>query len=242
MNSASLSYRIFQLGDSAISIEFGTSISSVINNEVVKRFQQLQKNPFPGMVELIPAYSTLTVCYDISKVKKKYPAETGAFESVKKLLEEKLQQPFQYLEAVECVIKIPVCYDEEFATDIYQLSNAKNISPEEIVAIHTAKSYKVYMLGFLPGFVYMGEVDERIATPRKIQPIPIAAGSVGIAGIQTGIYPLASPGGWQIIGRTPLKLFNAGREESVLLKAGDTIQFYSISKEDFNQQQNTSLF
>jgi inhibitor of KinA len=175
-------------------------------------------------------------------VKKKYPAETGAFESVKKLLEEKLQQPFQYLEAVECVIKIPVCYDEEFATDIYQLSNAKNISPEEIVAIHTAKSYKVYMLGFLPGFVYMGEVDERIATLRKIQPIPIAAGSVGIAGIQTGIYPLASPGGWQIIGRTPLKLFNAGREEPVLLKAGDTIQFYSISKEDFNQQQNTSLF
>ncbi|MFZ1261350.1 MAG: carboxyltransferase domain-containing protein, partial [Chitinophagaceae bacterium] len=98
-----------------------------------------------------------------------------------------------------------------------------------------AKSYNVYMLGFLPGFAYMGEVDEKIATPRKSQPVNVAAGSVGIAGKQTGIYPLASPGGWQIIGRTPLKLFNAASLAPTLLSVGDLVQFYPINKSEFEK-------
>ena len=242
MNSATLSYRIYPLGDAAITIEFGTAISAAINKEVVTRFQQLQQKPFSGLIEIIPAYSTLTICYDIVKVRKKYPVGTSAFEIVKNIVEEKLQQPVPHFKAVERLIKIPVCYDEEFALDIDELSFAKNISKEEIIKIHTAKKYKVYMMGFLPGFAYMGEVDEQITMPRKIQPAPISAGSVGIAGVQTGIYPFASPGGWQIIGRTPLKLFNADREEPAQLRAGDYVQFYSISKEDYTKQENDSLF
>lgn len=242
MNSATLLYRIYPLGDAAITIEFGTAISAAINKEVVTRFQQLQQKPFSGLIEIIPAYSTLTICYDIVKVRKEYPVGTSAFEIVKNIVEEKLQQPVPHFEAVERLIKIPVCYDDEFAADIHELSVAKNISIQEIIKIHTAKKYKVYMLGFLPGFAYMGEVDEQITMPRKTQPTPIAAGSVGIAGVQTGIYPLASPGGWQIIGRTPLKLFNADREEPALLRAGDSVQFYSISKEDYTKQENDSLF
>ncbi len=241
MNS-NLSYRIFSLGDAAITIEFGTAINSAINNEVVARFHQLKQELFRGMIEIIPAYTTLTVCYDINKVKKEYPSGNTVFETVKKIIEKKLEQPVQPIDVAERIVKIPVCYDEEFAVDIQALAAAKKISVEEVINIHTSKNYKVYMLGFLPGFAYMGEVDERITMPRKIQPMPIAEGSVGIAGVQTGIYPFASQGGWQIIGRTPLKLFNAGKDEPVLLRAGDTVQFYSISKEDFSQQENLSLF
>jgi inhibitor of KinA len=242
MSLASLSYRIYPLGDAAITIEFGTAINSTINNEVVARFHQLKQDLFRGVIEIIPAYTTLTVCYDINRVKKEYPSANTVFETVKKIVEEKLQLPVQPIAVDERIVKIPVCYDEEFAVDIQALAVAKNISVEEVINIHTSKNYKVYMLGFLPGFAYMGEVDERIIMPRKIQPVPIAEGSVGIAGVQTGIYPFASPGGWQIIGRTPLKLFNVGRDEPVLLRAGDTVQFYSISKEDFTKQENDSLF
>ena len=113
------------------------------------------------------------------------------------------------------------------------LASTKNILVDEVIQIHVSKKYKVYMLGFLPGFPYMGAVDEQIAMPRKATPVNIKEGSVGIAGKQTGIYPLASPGGWQIIGRTPLSLFDTTREEPTLLRAGDIVQFYSISKNEF---------
>ncbi len=114
-----------------------------------------------------------------------------------------------------------------------QVQNDNTLSKEELITLHTQKIYNVFMIGFLPGFAYMGEVDERIAMPRKQQPNIVAAGSVGIAGKQTGIYPLISPGGWHVIGRTPLKLFDAKREEPILLRAEDTIQFYSISKAEY---------
>jgi inhibitor of KinA len=124
---------------------------------------------------------------------------------------------------------------------MFRVAAANDISPEEVIALHTSKTYRVFMLGFLPGFAYMGQVDEKIAMPRKPQPVNIAAGSVGIAGRQTGIYPLDSPGGWQIIGKTPLKLFDAEREDPVLLQAGDHVQFFSISKNDFREIQNSAL-
>jgi inhibitor of KinA len=233
MNSPIIPYRIFPLGDSAITVEFGNCIDKTINREVIARFNQLQQQPLPGMIEAVPAYSSLTVHYDVVLLKKKGTAGQTAYELIKQQLEERLQQSFQHSETKERLVKIPVCYENEFALDIQQLAATKNISVAEVIEIHTSKIYKVYMLGFLPGFSYMGEVDERIAIPRKPQPINIAAGSVGIAGKQTGIYPLASPGGWQIIGRTPLKLFAAKREEPTLLGVGDVVQFYSISKNEF---------
>jgi inhibitor of KinA len=235
MNYEGFPYRIFPLGDAAITIDFGNCIDESINKEVIARFSQLQQYPLPGMVEAVPAYSSLTVYYDITTLKKKIPVGQTVFEWMKQQSEERLNQSVQQADTKERLVKIPVYYGEEFAPDIHYLTKERNITIDEVIQIHTAKSYKVYMLGFLPGFAYMGELDEKIAMARKPQPVNVAAGSVGIAGKQTGIYPLASPGGWQIIGRTPLKLFDAGKEEPTLLRAGDIVQFYSISKNEFEE-------
>ena len=233
MNHPGFPYRIFPLGDAAITVDFGNRIDETINREVIARFNQLQQQPLPGMIEAVPAYSSLTVYYDVMVIKKKSSLYQNAYEWMRQQLEERLQQPVQQDQITGRLLKIPVCYDEEFAWDIQRLATTKNIAVDEVIQIHTAKQYKVFMLGFLPGFPYMGELDEKIAMPRKSQPVNIIEGSVGIAGKQTGIYPLSSPGGWQIIGRTPLKLFDVAEEEPTLLRAGDTVQFYSISKNDF---------
>jgi inhibitor of KinA len=226
-------YRIFPLGDTAITIDFGNRIDEAINQKVMAGFQQLQKDPLPGMIESVPAYSSLTLYYDISFIRKSVPKDQPAFDWIKEQLEKRLSAVSPHDAGTERRIQIPVCYDKEFAPAIEELAMMKNMSVEELIRIHTSRSYRVYMLGFLPGFAYLGEVDERITMPRKAQPAMVTAGSVGIAGSQTGIYPLTSPGGWQIIGRTPLQLFDADKEEPTLVKAGDIIEFYSISPDEF---------
>jgi len=233
MNSAKLPYRIFPLGDAAITIDFGNVIDDTINQHVLALFYRLSNDPLLGMSEAVPAYSSITVYYDIYTTSKKIPAGKTVYEFIHEQLNQRLQQPMPERDTVSKLVSIPVCYEKEFAPDIEYLARKKNISVDEVIHIHTSKQYRVYMLGFLPGFSYMGEVDEKIAMPRKLQPVTVAEGSVGIAGKQTGIYPMTSPGGWQIIGRTPLKLFNAENENPTLLKAGDTIQFVSISKNEF---------
>jgi inhibitor of KinA len=233
MNYSIIPYRIFSLGDSALTIDFGNTINEGINKEVIARFNQLQQDPLTGIIETVPAYSTLTIYYNVLLLRKLVPLGSTVFEWMKEQLEEKLKMPVQENIIAERLVRIPVCYEGEFSPDLQQLAVAKNTSVGEVIAIHTSGTYKVYMIGFLPGFAYMGEVDERITMPRKPQPQNVLPGSVGIAGKQTGIYPLVSPGGWQIIGRTPLKLFDTGREEPVLLKAGDSVQFFSISKDEF---------
>jgi inhibitor of KinA len=130
-------------------------------------------------------------------------------------------------------IKVPVCYADKFATDIYYLAKQNDLTVEEIIQLHTSRTYRVYMLGFIPGFAYMGVVDDRLVIKRKPVPRTVVAGSVGIAGKQTGIYPLESPGGWQIIGRTPVKPFDPDREPPVLFEPGDLIKFYSITEDEF---------
>ena len=239
MNYPIIPYRIFPLGDTALTIDFGNSINEAINKEVIARFDQLQQLPLAGMIEAIPAYSSLSVYYNVYEIKRYIRPGKTVFEWMKEQIEERMKIPVEEKRISERLVKIPVCYDDEFAADIQQLAIAKNITVDEAIKIHTSPDYKVYMLGFLPGFAYMGEVDEKITMPRKSQPQNVAAGSVGIAGKQTGIYPLISPGGWQIIGRTPLKLFNPERKEPTLLRAGDMVQFYSISKNEFEQIQAT---
>jgi inhibitor of KinA len=233
MNSTVFPYHIFPLGDSAITIDFGNTISEAVNNEVIARFNELRQEPLPGMIEAIPAYSSLTIYYDVIKVRKSISEGKTAFEAMKLEVEKRLMQPVHQNDISQRLIKIPVCYEEGYALDMRQLTAKKNISTEAVIQIHTSRDYRVYMLGFLPGFAYLGEVDERIAFPRKPQPVTVLPGSVGIAGRQTGIYPFASPGGWSVIGRTPLQLFNADKEEPTLIKAGDSVQFYSITKDEF---------
>ena len=240
MNSPDLPYRIFPLGDSAVTVDFGNYINEAINRQVIARFNQLQEQPIPGTTEVVPAYSSFTVYYDMMAVQKIIPGGHSTLDYIKTRLEEKLLQPVREDDSNKRLIRIPACYEEEFAPDIHYLAAEKKITVEEVIDIYQSKEYKVYMLGFLPGFTYMGELDERVAMPRKPQPQNVEAGSVGIAGRQTGIYPLSSPGGWQIIGRTPLQLFDPHKEAPTLLKPGDRVRFYSIGKKDFYEIQNTS--
>lgn len=226
-------YRIFPLGDSAITVDFDSSIDDKLNDDILKRVRHLRLSPPEGMIEATPAYSSFTVYYDVMVLRRSDNSKTSAFELMKKQLEEFMLQTLSENLSNNKMTEVPVCYSEEFAPDLEKLAIAKNLTVEEVIQIHQSGNYKVYMLGFLPGFAYMGQVDERISMPRKIKPENVMSGSIGIAGTQTGIYPLTSPGGWHIIGRTPLKLFDKEKEDSVLLKPGDRVRFTSISKYEF---------
>ena len=226
-------YNIFSLSDQAITIDFGNIISDAINDVVISLFKHLQQHPVEGMIEAVPAYSSLTIYYDMITLRKKVPEEKSVFDWIKSEVSRLFQQKEDIVQVKEKLVSIPVCYEKEFASDIQQASTQLQIPVEEIIRIHTSKTYRVYMLGFLPGFAYMGEVDDAIALPRKPQPVQVEAGSVGIAGKQTGVYPFNSSGGWQIIGKTPINMFNKSEKELTALKAGDRIKFYSISVDEF---------
>ncbi len=226
-------YNIFSLGDNALVIDFGNVIDEQINKLVHSIFYQLQHDPIPGMTEAVPGYSSLTIYYDVLFIRNKLNKQSTAFEWVCENCKKYLSGENIETGDPEVLIKIPVCYDKEYGPDLEFIASQNKISIEEIIRLHSSVIYRVYMLGFLPGFTYMGLVDERISSPRKPQPTPVEPGSVGIAGRQTGIYPFKSPGGWQIIGRTPLKLFDKEKINPVLFKAGDKVQFYSIPKNEF---------
>ncbi|HEX6191312.1 MAG TPA: 5-oxoprolinase subunit PxpB [Chitinophagaceae bacterium] len=226
-------YRIFPLGDAALTIDFGNIIDEGINITVLELFDQLKANPLPGQLEAVPAYSSLTIYYNTTELFKMIPPGTGVFEWMSQQARQFLDKPTPPSTREQRTMTVPVCYDEYFAPDISQVAAKNNISVEEVIRLHTGKQFRVYMLGFLPGFSYMGELDEKMSMPRKEQPRMVSAGSVGIAGRQTGIYPQASPGGWQIIGRTPMKLFDPQQHEPVVLHAGDIVQFIPISKDEF---------
>ncbi len=214
-------------------IDYGNVIDENINKEVIARFKQFRATPLPGMVEVVPAYSSLAIYYDLTTIYKKKSQGQTVYDWLKGQLESRLKEDVNEEKEKTTVIRIPVCYEKEFAPDLDSLATAKKLSPEEVISIHCSKKYKIYMLGFIPGFAYMGEVDDRIAMPRKQQPQLVTAGSVGIAGKQTGIYPLASPGGWQIIGTTPKKMFDPEKNDPTILHSGDVVEFYSISSDEF---------
>jgi len=226
-------YKIFPLGDAALVIDFGNLIDESINKLVHAVFYQLQKDPIPGMIEAVPAYSSLTIYYNVLFIRKKISRHETAFEWISEKVKKYLSRETIEMEDSGTLIRIPVCYESDYGTDLNFIAMQNKISVEEIIHLHVSTTYRVYMLGFLPGFAYMGMVDEKIATPRKQFPAPVEAGSIGIAGRQTGIYPLNSPGGWQIIGRTPLKLFDKEKNDPTLFKTGDTVQFNSITKDEF---------
>ena len=188
-----------------------------------------------GVKDIIPAYATITVVYDIAVIKK--VTNTAAYKYVSNQIEKAISECDWKNESSIREISIPVCYDISLSVDLPEMSKQKNMSVEEIVSIHTSAIYNVYMLGFLPGFAYMGIVDDKIAMPRLSKPrTNVPAGSVGIAGNQTGIYPLDSPGGWNIIGQTPLQMFDVNKEDPCLVKPGDKIKFIPISLDEFHQQ------
>lgn len=216
------------MGDGAITIDLGNRLSETLNGKVLAMQDWLQQNSFEGLKDIITAYSSLTILYDPVLIKSHYRPPNTVFEWVRERVAVAYRQSAVSATSTPVKHRIPVYYGAENGSDLESLARQKQLSPQEVVRLHTSRVYRVYMIGFLPGFSYMAEVDELIALPRKEKPVVVAPGSVGIAGSQTGIYPFACPGGWNIIGRTPLQLFNAQSKNPVLLKAGDEVEFYEL--------------
>lgn len=226
-----MKYPVYPCGDCAVTLQIGTEISETVNREVVSVVESLRRADIPGVRELVPTYTSVCIHYDPLM-----------------LSYEALQQTLNQLEIVFSednrdasgrVVEIPVCYGGEYGPDLAFVAEHNGLTSEEVIKRHSEGLYLVYMLGFLPGFAYMGGMDETIACPRLESPrTKIPAGSVGIAGAQTGIYPLASPGGWQLIGRTPLKMFSIeGEQTRFALSAGDRVRFVPITEESYREKE-----
>lgn len=227
-----MSPTIFPISETSLCVFFGYHIEKTIHHSIIALNQTLLENPFEGLIETVPAYTSLTIYYEPFRILDK---SMTPFQWVKQFITNLYnQKTIKRIETKENVVQIPVCYDEEYGYDLKELAMHKGVTTQQIIHWHQQEIYDVYMLGFTPGFAYMGEVIPALAMPRKASPRPlVASGSVGIAGNQTGIYPLDTPGGWQIIGRTPLTLFDVNRANPFLLKAGDKVKFYSIDKKEF---------
>jgi inhibitor of KinA len=208
-------------------------IDAAVNEKIIALHYAFSVSPFPGMIETVPAYSSLAVFYNIAIVKRHRNKEAPVHELVKERVERILANQAHSYQHNSTLIEVPVLYNGD---DLQEVAGLRNITVEELISIHTADAYRVYMIGFQPGFAYMGKLDDRIATPRRTSPrTTVPAGSVGIAGSQTGIYPLRSPGGWQLLGQTPLRIFNKEKEQPCLLKAGDMVRFVPISQQAFEK-------
>lgn len=219
--------RYLVAGDSAVCVEFGNEISPEINKKIRAFKIAVEKSDIPGIVETVPTYRSLLVHYHPEVIG--FQALTEEFDKLMGSLSSIPIPP-------PTVIEIPVLYGGEMGPDIENVAEHNHKTVEEVIKIHTSEEYLIYMIGFIAGFPYLGGMSKEIATPRLKSPrVKIEGGSVGIAGEQTGIYPVASPGGWQLIGRTPLKLYDADREKPVLLEAGQYIKFAAVTEEEYKK-------
>ena len=216
---------IYALGETAMTLDLGNCIDEKLNARALAICDNLRDHPLPGMIDIIVAYSSVSVFYD--------PASCGRKAISQTLLEAWRQTDGATARETGRAFRIPVCYEGEYAPDLEGVAREKGLSPREVIDLHCSIAYRIYMIGFLPGFPYMGKIDPRLETARKTRPTPVAAGSVGIAGMQTGIYPLNSPGGWQIIGRTPVRLFDRESDPPIHLRTGDRVEFYPVSILEF---------
>ncbi|KPM46988.1 5-oxoprolinase subunit PxpB [Jiulongibacter sediminis] len=219
-----MNYRIHPLSENAITLYFEQKISPEINDLVIASCLWIEENSFPGFIEVVPAYASLTVFYDLVEL------INQGYKSPFLFVKSKMQEiPFESLKTgnkPKNLIEIPVEYSGE---DLQIVGRHSKLSEKEIIKLHTEPEYRVYMMGFLPGFAYMGGLNQKLATPRKKKPrLKVPAGSVGIAGAQTGIYPLESPGGWQLIGHTDKKLFDPSDRKLSLLSTGDYVKFKAV--------------
>ena len=220
-------YKIVTAGDSSVLIEFPQEISPRINSKISATVRLLKSQQTQGVIDIIPAFCSLLINYDPRVI---------SFDDLKTRLEILVKMDVKAGEEKKKVYEIPVCYGGEYGPDLENIAEHAGLSVEEVIKIHSSRDYLIYMLGFLPGFSYLGGLDERIHTPRLANPrIKISAGSVGIGGSQTGIYPLDSPGGWQLMGMTPVKTYDPEREVPILVEAGDYIRFVPIDEEEYKR-------
>lgn len=218
--------RFLMAGDSALVAEFGNAITPEINARIRAFNIALEQRKLPGVLELLPTYRSVLIQYD--------PEIIGT-----EILKARLSDIAQNLDTIAIpsaqVVELPVLYGGEMGPDLDFVAEHAGLSPEQVIRLHTEPEYLIYMLGFTPGFTYLGGLNEKIHTPRLTQPrVKIPGGSVGIAGSQTGVYPIDSPGGWQLIGRTPVKLYDPNRAEPILPRAGQYIKFRAIDQAEFD--------
>ena len=236
-HSSTPSFNIHFLSESAVTIEFGQEIDEMTFNRVHQLDELVNRLPFEGFIATVPAYTSLAIFYDtIQVVQAKQLYGLNSFERISNYLIELQQQAIPINEIKKEPIHLPICYEEELGPDLAYVASYHNISTQELIKLHSSTTYKVYMIGFVPGFAYLGGTPSLLETPRKKIPRKqVPAGSVGIAGKQTGIYPLESSGGWQIIGCTPLRLFDINRSSPSLLRAGDEVIFDTIDLREFKR-------
>lgn len=230
-------HSFLQNGDSAVTVQFKNEISKDVNSYVTSLCAEIENNKIKGVIEYIPTFCSVSVLYDCTLI------------SAKKLIS-KLEKIIKNIKITTSrkakLYEIPVCYDDCFALDMGNVCEHSHLTREEVIARHSGRDYLIYMLGFLPGFAYLGGMDEALATPRLDSPrSEIFEGAVGIGGEQTGIYPVASPGGWQLIGKTPVKVYDKERENPILYSSGDYIRFVPVSLAEYDQietQINTGTY
>lgn len=218
--------RYLMSGDKGLVVEFGNEISEEVNKKVRNLYLAIQRNQMPGIYEMIPTYRSLLIQYNPMVIE------------INRLISE-LTEIEEALDSIELpkprIVEIPTIYGGEFGEDLGFVAEHNGMSEEEVIKVHSSVDYRIYMLGFSPGFPYLGGMSEKLETPRLKTPrTKIPAGSVGIAGKQTGIYPMESPGGWQLIGRTPVKLYDPGSQTPIILQAGDYIRFVPVKKDEYD--------
>jgi KipI family sensor histidine kinase inhibitor len=212
-------------GDATLLVEFAERIDPRINQRVIALAHTVREARLPGVRDVVPAYRTVGVSFDPLRT------DLGRLLAV---IDRFADEPGDTAAANPALVRVPVCYGGDHGPDLAALAAAAGLTAEEAIECHCAPLYRVFMIGFIPGFAYLGLVDERLAAPRRAEPrLRVPAGSVGIAGRQTGIYPTDSPGGWMLIGRTPLRPFDLEREPACLFEPGDAVQFYPIDPSDY---------
>jgi inhibitor of KinA len=219
--------KLVAAGDSALIVELEERIDPAVNARTIALADAISEAAITGVRDVVPTFRSVAVYFD--PLRTNYNALVACIEreGARPLRDDGAQQP---------PLRIPVCYGGELGPDLAAVAVYAHMSEADVVRVHTSTIYRVFMLGFVPGFAYLGIVDERIAMPRHSTPrVRVPLGSVGIAGVQTGVYPAETPGGWQLIGRTPLKPFDADRDEPFLMKAGDAVQFYEIDRDDYER-------
>lgn len=227
---------IESLGDAALVVRLATHVDEAVRRAVAAACHALDDLPPPGLLDLVPGFTTITIHYDPAAVVRGAPAGATPYEIVRDHVGHVLADLRVPPDDSARLVEIPVCYDEAFGPDLPAVAAHTGLAAAEVIARHAAAEYRVHLLGFMPGFPYLGGLDPALVTPRRETPrTAVPAGSVGIGGRQTGVYPLATPGGWQIIGRTPLHLFAPLRDPPTLLEPGDRVRFHPIDRAAFDR-------
>ena len=228
--------QITPLGDCALIVELGDAINEATHLHVQAARRALVAEPLPGVSEVVPAYTTVTLFYDPCAVVQAGAPVAEIAEWLGAQVRERLKNPPKTAKSKPRTIEVPVCYGGEHGPDLNRVATQARLAPEEVVRRHAKAEYRVHLIGFAPGFPYLGGLPKELVTPRHAKPrMTVPAGSVGIGGEQTGIYPQSTPGGWNLIGRTPLRLFRPEDDPPVLLQAGDIVKFHAITPEEFEK-------